>query len=307
MIPLVLITGFLGSGKTTLVQWLLEQAGSRRLACIVNEFGPVDIDGQLIDLPPRHLLSIPGGSIFCQCLVGEFIRVLREVASLDDSTAPDGVLIEASGMADPKVVGCMLAETGLDRVYELRQIVTVVDPGSFLKLVHTLPSVIAQVQASNLVLLNKTDLYTPGQIEETETCIRGINPFARIVSTRYCRADIDWFNPSCEPAEFVGEYAACRDPNYITRTIPFARPVDRDSLLTELRTLHPHVYRAKGFVPTPAGPVYVDLSVAGVSCEPATRPAPDCQLVVIAAPRAQPAIEAFARRIQPGAGLSILG
>ena len=122
MIPLSLVTGFLGGGKTTLLQRLIERNQGRRLAYIVNEFAEADVDGQLLELGEDQVVSIPGGSIFCRCLSGEFLRILQEIPGrFDTPDSPlEGVVIEASGIADPKVTESMLEETRLDRVYELR-------------------------------------------------------------------------------------------------------------------------------------------------------------------------------------------
>ncbi|HOQ84822.1 MAG TPA: CobW family GTP-binding protein [Phycisphaerae bacterium] len=312
MIPLALITGFLGSGKTTLMRGLIERSRSRRCVCIINEFGPVDIDGELVELPPEQRVSIPGGSIFCRCLVGEFIRVLRQVS---DASVPDGVLIEASGIADPKVIVQMLAETRLDIVYDLRTIVTVVDPGSFSKLVHTLPNIIAQVEASDVVLINKTDLYTAEQVERTIAGVREMNPGARVVCTQYCRVEFDVFAADAVTAKIggaephrslVGEYAQCVDPNFESRVVNVTCHVERERLVSALTELQPHVYRAKGFVRTPAGVVYVDVSAAGVDCRNDPRSVHSSyqpvdsqagELVIIAAPAARPHVDAFARSL----------
>lgn len=339
MIPLVLITGFLGSGKTTLLRFAAEQARLRKLVCIVNEFSAVDVDGRLLNLPPGELVTIPGGSIFCQCLVGEFIRVLGTVARQfetrspdsgpDSSTAsvgaepdpaePEGVIVEASGMADPRVTRRMLAETGLDRTFELRRIVSVVDPGSFHKLLQTLPAICAQIEASDLVLINKIDLYGDEQILGTEQAIRERNPRARIIRTRHARAGIDLFDDdaaepaaatvgSPDPRALKGDYAPCRDPNYISRTITFANPLETERLLAALRELQAHVYRAKGFVASIDGTtLYVDLSATGVRCEPAgSHDARESTLVLIAPPQAEPHINALARGLGANPTLGIL-
>lgn len=359
MIPLVLITGFLGSGKTTLLRLLVEQTRARRCVCIVNEFSSVDIDGQQIDLPPGRLVSIPGGSIFCRCLAGEFIRVLQQASGaacprpslpavgapaaappIEDppvaSEPPDGVLIEASGMADPKVIARMLAETRLDRTYELRRIITVVEPGSFLKLVHTLPNIIAQVEASDLVLINKTDLYDADVIQACRNAVLELNPDAEVVHTQHCRTGIDVFATRSDRAHaqvdesgegrssdherpggdharrslrggLEAEYALCADPNFQTRTFAFDRPVDGDKLLAALQALQPHIYRAKGFVPTPAGRVYVDVSVAGITCRAAHEPDNGNDLVIISAPDRHDCIDEFARHVELRPGPNVLG
>lgn len=317
MLPLLLITGFLGSGKTTLLRRLVEQGRSRRIVCIVNDFGSVDVDGQLVDLPPGQLVTIPGGSIFCSCLVSEFIRVLQQAAdhlNSDPNPALDPiVIVEASGIANPKVVARMLEETKLDELFELRRVVTLVDPGSFLGLLETLPNIVAQVEASDLVVINKTDLYSGEQIEQAENKVRQINPAAVITRTQYCQADLDLFG-GAEPWRDrpAGEYAACADPNYATRTVNLSRPVDRDQLTAELRALQGHVYRAKGFVLTTAGLVYADVSAGGVSCQAASQPAAGdapadgSRLVIIAAPAEQGAVDAFVRRLLPPSSLNVL-
>jgi len=127
LIPLSLVTGFLGSGKTSLLQHVLATRGERRLAFVVNEFGAVDVDGRLLDVPAGSVVSVAGGSIFCRCKVGEFLDTLPRLVEDADETL-DGVLVEASGIADPRVAWRMFEETGLDARFELRSVLAVVDP-----------------------------------------------------------------------------------------------------------------------------------------------------------------------------------
>jgi G3E family GTPase len=90
VIPLSLVTGFLGGGKTTLLQRLIEQSDGRRLAYIVNELADADVDGQLLALGEEKIVSIPGGSIFCRCLSGEFLRILESLPARFASRDPGG-------------------------------------------------------------------------------------------------------------------------------------------------------------------------------------------------------------------------
>ncbi|MBL7076600.1 MAG: hypothetical protein ISS31_03920, partial [Kiritimatiellae bacterium] len=137
MIPLALVTGFLGCGKTSFLKHTVARYRDRRIVYLVNEFSPLDVDGALVESEDADVVAIPGGSIFCKCLVTEFIGQLQRIAR--EYPDAEGVIIEASGMANPAVVGTMLHETKLDAIYELATVVAVVDPGSFLKLRHTLP------------------------------------------------------------------------------------------------------------------------------------------------------------------------
>lgn len=295
MIPLTLITGFLGSGKTTLLQRVIDRHRNRRIVYIVNDFGEVDVDGQRLELPADRLVSIPGGSVFCRCRAGELVDALRKIPAAGDGSGglPDGVILEASGIADPRVIGQLLVDARLDDVYELRQAVTVVDPGSFLKLIHTLPNIIAQVETCHLAIINKIDLYEEAQIAETQRELHRINPSAAIVRARYCAVEVDPFGLP-PPRVVRGDYAECADPHYVTVTVAVDRPVDARRLREELECLWGDVYRIKGCVPTSEGRLHVDLSPAGVSLQPAGRDHSPGHLVVIAAPSSQPRVDAFA-------------
>jgi G3E family GTPase len=269
MIPLSLITGFLGSGKTTLLKRI---AGRRpkagRLVVLVNEFSPLDVDGELVRRIAPDAVAIPGGSIFCRCLVTQFVQVLREIPSrFGGDEAIAGVVIEASGIADPRVVGDMLAETKLDEVYRLASIVCVVDPGTVCKLLATLPNIRSQIESAGVVVINKTDVYPPEQVDAAEQAVRGINPSTGMVRTSYCAADVELFE-AVTTGELHGQYAPCADPNYEHHLLPFPEPVELASLTSELEALGDELYRAKGFVPTERGLVYVDASASGVDIEP---------------------------------------
>lgn len=312
MIPLAMVTGFLGGGKTTLLQRLIERSHGRRFAYLVNEFADADVDGQLLELGEDRVMSIPGGSIFCRCLSGEFIRILQALPDrFEDPEHPlEGVIVEASGIADPKVTAKMLEETRLDRVYELRTIVSVIDPGNFMKLVHTLPNVISQVEACDVALVNKTDLHGEDALRAVEEEIERINPRAKIIRSTYCRSEIDILDaPPRLPLE--GEYALCRDPNYLSFALHLVAPLELAPLLAELDRIKDDVYRIKGFVPLSAGMVYVDVAAGRVShrevalpAEPQDRDEPGApgRLVFIYDPAASERIEGVIGALRARAG-----
>jgi G3E family GTPase len=266
MIPLSLVTGFLGGGKTTLLQRLIERNQGRRLAYVVNEFAEADVDGKLLDLGEDRVVCLPGGSIFCRCLSGEFIQILETLPDrFEDLGWPlEGVVIEASGIANPKVIVKMLTEHRLDRVYELRTVVSVIDPATFLKLIHTLPNVIAQVEACDVALVNKTDLHDEAALRRVEQEIERINLQAKIVRTSYCRSEIDILAAQTRGL-MAGEYALCRDPNYESVTVPLEQPLDPEWLLSEMHRIKDDVYRVKGFVPVSDGMLYVEVAAGRLS------------------------------------------
>jgi len=297
MIPICLVTGFLGSGKTTLLRRLIDTQRDQKIVYLVNEFSPLDIDGALLDEAEDGLVTIPGGSIFCKCLVSEFIDHLRAIPRRFHLPGDPlvGVVIEASGVANPKVIEQMLRETGLDRAYELATIVSITDPGSLPKLVHTLPNIRAQIEAADVVLINKIDLFPPERVDATEAIVREINTAATILRTVRCGVDLDPFAGG-HVHGLEGEYALCADPNYARFSVTFAGPVDADALAAELRAVAAEVYRAKGFVPTPQGLVYLDLSAAELTLEPVADDAGRPGLAIIAHGENHAGVSEFARR-----------
>lgn len=275
MIPLCLVTGFLGSGKTTFLRHIAGRHAAEKIVYLVNDFSPQDVDGLLLEEIEDNVVSVPGGSIFCKCLVTQFLGHLKTIPERFDSdeTPLRGVVIEASGIADPLVIERMLAETALDEIYELTTIVTVVDPGSLSKLIRTLPNIRAQIASADIVLLNKTDLFDAEAVAQAERIVREINTDAPIIPTVRCAADVELFT-SGRLRDLRGNYAPCVDPNYARLSVTLDEPVDIAALTRELHALRDDLYRVKGFVPTQEGAAYIDLSEAGLAVKPVRKAQP---------------------------------
>ena len=265
MIPICLITGFLGTGKTTLLKRIVDENRGRKWIYLVNEFSALDVDGAMVSEENPDVVSIPGGSIFCKCLVTEFIRHMAQIRWRYPDA--EGVVIEASGMADPRVMADMLKETGLDAHYELANIISIVEPRSFLRLIHTLPNIIHQVEAADLVLLNKCDLFDDAQLVETEQRVRSIKVGVNIVRCVQGNADFSVFGAGISHNHLHGEYALCRDPRYSSFTTP---AFDIEKLQLFISENEEEIYRVKGYIETTEGPVYFDYSKTGFSVEPVT-------------------------------------
>lgn len=265
-IPLALVTGFLGCGKTT---FLLDQA--RRLAhrkpvFLVNEFSSFDVDGARLEGCGPDTVSIAGGSIFCKCMVSEFILQLSELPVR--FPAAGAVVVEASGMANPLVVGDLLRDTGLDGTFELTSVICLADPGSLPKLIGTLTAMEAQLAASDAVLLNKCDLFAEPRIRQAEELIRIANPQARILRTERAQADLELFGPRPQ-RDRQGQLAECRDSRFVGLSAAVPGPVDLDRLRAALLACQPGLFRAKGVLDTATGAVELDLSDAGIDLRPA--------------------------------------
>lgn len=268
MIPICLVTGFLGSGKTSFLRHVIDSHRRERIVYLVNEFSSLDVDGELLRESEDDVIAIPGGSIFCRCLVTDFVSNLNSIPERfgSDDEPIQGVVIEASGVANPMVIEKMLAETGLDQTYELATIVSVADPGSLPKLVHTLPNIRAQVQAADVVLLNKIDLFDSEETAQAEQIVREIAPDAQVLRTLHCRANVMLFGGGSIRG-LHGEYAPCADPNFTRFTIEFDGPVEIDELRSALEEFAEDIYRAKGGVPTADGDRYVEMTPAELRIE----------------------------------------
>lgn len=261
-IPLCLITGFLGSGKTTFLKHLIQENRERRYLYLINDFSALDVDAQLLQEEGDGIISVPGGSIFCKCLVTEFIGQLKKIAELENPI--EGVIIEASGMANPRVIGTMLQETRLDAQYELCTVLSVVEPNSLRKLLRTLPNIRAQIEASDAILLNKTDLYAEPELAECEASIREINQIAPIRRTQFGEVEIDLWGGISAALKLDGEYAKCRDPLYDTFTTEHAEKLDLEALREQMLACEEDLLRVKGYLRSENGTVYLCYSKAGL-------------------------------------------
>jgi G3E family GTPase len=304
-IPIALVTGFLGSGKTTFLEAVAARHRGRRLVFLVNEFSPRDVDGIRLRASADRVLTVAGGSIFCRCVVTEFLYHLKDLPERYGAPGSpvDGVVVEASGMADPTAAAPLFRETGLDARYRLASVTALVDPGSIGKVIHTLPAARAQLEAASVVLLNKTDLAAPGAVEAAERLVREIAPVARILRTVRASAEVDLFGDSAPPPDRAGRLSDCVDPRVGRLLVRFRGPADLDDFRRRLESLGDDVYRAKGFVPTPDGRmVAVDLSPAGLTLlETPPGPAEPEVAVVVRGPALARAAQLLAGT--PNAGL----
>jgi len=273
MIPICLVTGFLGSGKSTLLRRLIADLEGRRVAFLINEFSQLDVDGRsMVEATASHqdmdVRIVPGGSIFCKCLVASFIDQLSALVNLSEARHPlEGIIIEASGVANPSVTQKMLHETGLDQDLSLASIVNVIDPATFPKLIHTLPNIREQAAGADLTIINKCDAHSSEALESLESLVREINPSTTLMRTSYGEVTIDPF-PSPIERPMLGELAKCRDPNYERLIVRFDQTTSSEQIQTLLESLRPSVYRCKGLIETPNGLLWIDATAEDVQTRP---------------------------------------
>lgn len=189
----IILTGFLGAGKTTLLNRILTAEHGRRIAVIVNEFGDVGIDHDLLIASDQEVVQLNNGCICCS-VRGDLLRGLFELAA--QRSKFDTVVIETSGLAEPgPVVQALYADEGIRRDFTLGGIVTVVDAKHIRTQLQESAEAREQIAVADLILINKTDLSTPQGLDQLEEEIGHLNRVAKIQRAKNSDIDLtDIFN-----------------------------------------------------------------------------------------------------------------
>src|SRR5271167_2114349 len=176
-VPVVLVAGFLGAGKTTVVNYLLAHAGGRRIAAVVNDFGAINIDAELITDAAGGVVSLSNGCICCS-LEGDLLRTLAALLRRDPR--PELIVIETSGVADPADIVRNLMDPVIWKEAPLETVLCVVDSTTpVAKLDDALLR--SQLRAADVVALSKTDLVDAAGRERARDAVRAVRPTAVVV------------------------------------------------------------------------------------------------------------------------------
>lgn len=271
MTELLLLTGFLGAGKTTLLNRLLEEQNVRT-GVIVNEFSQTGVDGQLVKAPAGiDLVELNNGSIFCACIKDSFVSALVQLSG----AGLDRLFVEASGLADPANFSAILdgIRPYIKAPYDYLGSVCLVDALYFPKYFKLLPALRRQLEYSQAVLINKTDLADADQLAQCHELIRQAAPEAYLCETTYAEVPYDQLvrelalrRGSTLAAQASSNTESTR-PKTVTLTTREA--ISPDQLEQFLREITPHTYRIKGFVLTTEGLYLVNCTGQVLISEPA--------------------------------------
>ncbi|NBS35188.1 MAG: GTP-binding protein, partial [Methylocystaceae bacterium] len=185
-IPVTVITGYLGAGKTTLLNRILSEPHGRRYAVIVNEFGEIGIDNDLVVGADEEIFEMNNGCICCT-VRGDLIRIIEGLMRRRGKF--DAIIVETTGLADPAPVAqTFFVDADVKDAARLDAVVTLADAKFLSERLKDAPEAKSQIAFADVIVLNKVDLVTRAELSEVEARIRGINPYATL--HRSVRADL---------------------------------------------------------------------------------------------------------------------
>ena len=188
-IPVTVLTGYLGAGKTTLLNRILTEPHGKKYAVIVNEFGEIGIDNDLVVGADEEVFEMNNGCICCT-VRGDLIRIIEGLMKRRGKF--DAIIVETTGLADPAPVAqTFFVDQDVSDKARLDAVVTVADAKWLTERLADAPEAKNQIAFADVILLNKTDLVTPQELVEVERRIRAINPYATLHRTQRSAVPLD--------------------------------------------------------------------------------------------------------------------
>ncbi|MTI21730.1 GTP-binding protein [Fulvivirga sp. RKSG066] len=275
--PVHIITGFLGSGKTTFLNHFIKEQLPERILVIENECGATNVDGGLVMDGVEEVIELSAGCLCCTLADG-LIEVLEEAANRRDQY--DRLVIETTGIADPSsILQVFLQDPRVEKVFDLQQVICLVDAGLVEDWLEETEEALRQISLADVLLINKIDTVAPTYQKEVQKLLRNINPNAKVMSGEqgvFALADIlntGTINQVSVETIADGnhhdhEHGDGDNNNHkiTTFTLTFPGPLDLNHLQLDLNRIvmlfRHQVYRVKGFIAIPNYPNKVILQSA---------------------------------------------
>jgi len=281
--PVYVISGFLGSGKTTLINNILDTSPiDKKIMVLVNEFGSISIDRKIIKVDPNNVVDLSGGCICC----GMFLELVSSLRFALDTLFADIILIESTGLAIPREIARQALSPAFEGRIEFGGIITVVDVNSILTCRY--PIIKEQLKESNVVILNKIDLVELKSLVHARKMIRSmVFPDTHLIETSFCKVRYhDIMSQQYNDSRII-EYARTPPIKIDTiagfATVSFVRhrPLHRDKLLNLYKRLGNKIIRSKGFILTESGGMELQFSNNVIIFKATQQPIQRTELILI--------------------------
>jgi G3E family GTPase len=188
-IPVTVLTGYLGAGKTTLLNRILSEPHGKKYAVVVNEFGEIGIDNDLVVGADEEVFEMNNGCICCT-VRGDLVRILDGLMRRKGKF--DGIIVETTGLADPAPVAqTFFVDENVGRKTRLDAVVTVADAKWLKDRLQDAPEAKNQIAFADVILINKTDLVSAAELDDVEARIRGINRYAKVHKTERAQVPLN--------------------------------------------------------------------------------------------------------------------
>ncbi|MCC0808618.1 GTP-binding protein [Methylobacterium sp. W2] len=265
-IPVTVLTGYLGAGKTTLLNRILTENHGKRYAVIVNEFGEIGIDNDLVIGADEEVFEMNNGCVCCT-VRGDLIRIMDGLVKRRGKF--DAIIVETTGLADPAPVAqTFFIDEDVGGAARLDAVVTVADAKWLADRLKDAPEAKNQIAFADVILLNKADLVEPADLDRVEGLIRAINPYAKVHRTSRCDVPLDQvldrnaFDLSrildIEPDFLEEGHHHHHDDEMQSVSARIDGPVDPEKFMPWISTLTqvqgPDILRCKGIVAFPDEP-----------------------------------------------------
>jgi G3E family GTPase len=256
---LYLLSGFLGSGKTTFLKKVLNEIEGKKIGVIQNEFGKISIDGPVVEKEGISVVELNRGSVFCSCLKLTFVEALAEM--LDREL--EYVFVESSGLADPSNIGEILegVEIVRDTGYDYAGSICLVDALHFLEQAEEMEMLARQVFYSNIVVVNKADLVDDERLSMIREKVVSIHPSVQIFETSFGQIPFDFLEEDIisghEPEG--QETTNTKENKPKTLSLSWDGKASVEKVEKFLERVAPEAYRIKGFGHFEKGPLKVDV------------------------------------------------